>query len=439
MQRPPAVGMRIVKSACAVFLCFVIDWLRGGGTPFYSAIAAVLCMQPYVSHSVRTALNRTIGTVIGAVAGLLVLLAERMLLPSGQPIRQYLLVSACIVPLIYITVLLKKTSASYITCVVFLSITVAHGADVEPWLFALNRMIDTLIGIFVSLAVNAVRLPRRRNRRLLLIADLDVALGGENGAVDSRAAVRLGRLLAEGAKATFATSLTPEAALHLLDGVELRLPFIAFDGAVVYDPVKKSIVFHIPIPREQCIAAAELARAHGARCFLLGVAHGLLHVCLENGGDAAHWHAHSREFTAQSCICGPLPEAAQVCALVAEVSAAQADALSDQLQAAGLMVSRRALHGEEGVLLTAAAATRLESAQSLLPRVGADRIAVCGGTPGDEGLLRAADIAYASAAAPETVRREADGGVVSGAVAAVRALEKSFHARRRGPDISKTA
>ena len=103
------------------------------------------------------------------------------------------------------------------------------------------------------------------------------------------------------------------------------------------------------------------------------------------------------------------------------------------------MVSRRALHGEEGVLLTAAAATRLESAQSLLPRVGADRIAVCGGTPGDEGLLRAADIAYASAAAPETVRREADGGVVSGAVAAVRALEKSFHARRKGPDISKTA
>ena len=430
MQRPPAVGMRIIKSACAVFLCFVIDWLRGGGTPFYSAIAAVLCMQPYVSHSVRAALNRTVGTIIGAAAGLLVLLAERRLMPAGQPVWQYLLVSVCIVPLIYVTVLLRKTAASYITCVVFLSITVAHGADVEPWLFALNRMVDTLIGIFVSLAVNAVRLPRRRDRRLLLIADLDVALGGKSGAVDGRAAVRLGRLIAEGAKATVATSMTPEAALHLLDGVELRLPLIALDGAVLYDPVEKGVVSHFPIPGPQWAAAAELARAYGARCYPLGVAHGLLHVCMDNGSDAAHWRAYGRELTAQSCIYGPMPEDAQVCALVVEMAAAQADPLAGRLRETGLTVSRRALRGDEEALLTVTAATRLSAAQSLLPRVGADRIAVCAGTLGDEALMRAADIACASAAAPDTVRQRAD-GVVSGAVAAVRALERGFHARRR--------
>ena len=43
MIRPlPKLGMRIVKSAVAVFLCFVIYMIRGRGVPFYSAIAAVL-------------------------------------------------------------------------------------------------------------------------------------------------------------------------------------------------------------------------------------------------------------------------------------------------------------------------------------------------------------------------------------------------------------
>ena len=35
MTRPlPKIGMRIVKSAIAVFLCFVIHLLRGRGCPF---------------------------------------------------------------------------------------------------------------------------------------------------------------------------------------------------------------------------------------------------------------------------------------------------------------------------------------------------------------------------------------------------------------------
>ena len=61
----PKVGLRILKSALAVFLCFVVYLVRQDGMPFYSAIAAVLCMQPYVRHSFTAALNRTVGTLIG--------------------------------------------------------------------------------------------------------------------------------------------------------------------------------------------------------------------------------------------------------------------------------------------------------------------------------------------------------------------------------------
>ena len=147
MLKPPPIGMRIVKSAAAVFLCFLLSLLRGRflpflgqGVPFYSAIAAILCMQPYVSGSVKTALNRTVGTIIGAAGGTLFLLVEREAGLQEMPLLRDLLLAMCIIPLLYVTVVLKKTTASYITCVVFLRITVSHAADVNPYLFALNRM-----------------------------------------------------------------------------------------------------------------------------------------------------------------------------------------------------------------------------------------------------------------------------------------------------------
>lgn len=79
----PKIGLRIIKSAVAVFLCFVVYELRGEvGIPFYSAIAAILCMQPYVGSSKKVALNRVIATFLGGLSGMLVLLlgAEHRLL-----------------------------------------------------------------------------------------------------------------------------------------------------------------------------------------------------------------------------------------------------------------------------------------------------------------------------------------------------------------------
>ena len=79
---PPRVGMRMVKTAVAVFLCFAIDAFRGGGIPFYSAIAAVLCLQPSWQGSTQKARERTVATFLGGLAGMLVLAAERSWFPT---------------------------------------------------------------------------------------------------------------------------------------------------------------------------------------------------------------------------------------------------------------------------------------------------------------------------------------------------------------------
>lgn len=149
----PKIGMRIIKSALAVFICCVIDYFRGSGYPFYSAIAAILCMQKEIGKGIDIAKNRMIGTCIGGFCGYLALLLVNQDIFAHELIR-YAILSLCIIPVMYITLLIKKQSATYITCVVFLCVSITHGSDISPELFALNRVIDTFIGIIVSLIIN---------------------------------------------------------------------------------------------------------------------------------------------------------------------------------------------------------------------------------------------------------------------------------------------
>ena len=158
----PLPGLRILKSALAVFLCFAADAFRGGGVPFYSAIAAILCMQPDVASGLKVGINRVIGTLIGGFYGMGMLYLLRALFTGEPGLAYYAVISVSIIPLMYITVLLKKTPATYITTVVFLSVTVSHGSDLIPYVFALNRIADTLIGIFISLFINWIPFLRKR-------------------------------------------------------------------------------------------------------------------------------------------------------------------------------------------------------------------------------------------------------------------------------------
>ncbi len=112
---PPRVGMRMVKTAVAVFLCFAIDAFRGGGIPFYSAIAAVLCLQPSWQGSTQKARERTVATFLGGLAGMLVLAAERSWFPTIPALGWYALVAACLIPLLSLTVVLSRLAGVPLT------------------------------------------------------------------------------------------------------------------------------------------------------------------------------------------------------------------------------------------------------------------------------------------------------------------------------------
>ena len=129
-KKLPPIGMRIIKSSIGVAMCFVIYFLRGEqGTPFYSALAVLWCIQNRTKNTITNAVQRTIGTAIGAVYGLIFILFTLNVSNLGYGFLHYILLSLLIVPVIYTTVLLKRGNASYFSCVVYLSIVVNHLTD----------------------------------------------------------------------------------------------------------------------------------------------------------------------------------------------------------------------------------------------------------------------------------------------------------------------
>lgn len=153
---PFKVGLRIIKTVIAVFLCFLLDFFRASSVPFYAAIAAILCMQQDMENSLKKAKNRELATIIGGVCGALFLLCERVFFHIQPELLRDLILSLMLIPLIRFSLIIKMKDETFLICVVFLCITVTHETDTIPFSFAINRIIDTSLGALISLAVNNI-------------------------------------------------------------------------------------------------------------------------------------------------------------------------------------------------------------------------------------------------------------------------------------------
>lgn len=158
--RFPHIGMRTVKTVVAVFLCCVIDYLRGA-VPVQSTIAAVLCIQPDTHNSIKTAVTRIVGTIMGGLAAALMLTVFKTL---GWPLYElpfYLVMSLLLFILIFISVQAGFPEATALTCIVYLVISLSYTGWRPPFKMAIERVLDTLLGIVVAVPVNLL-LPTHR-------------------------------------------------------------------------------------------------------------------------------------------------------------------------------------------------------------------------------------------------------------------------------------
>lgn len=248
---PP--GQRIIRSVIAVWLCFVIYICRGKqGYVIFSAIAAMNGIQPYTKDMKPVVLKRIASTFIGAVWGLLLILLEREVITDGatNEILHCFLISLGVGALIYFTVLLKVEDWAYLSAVTFMSITISYLLQADPYIYALHRMLDTLIGVAVAELVNRMQLPRSRKVNTLFVSTIGRSILGENNQLSAHSRVGLNRMIEDGAKFTISTMETQARVRELLPGVNLRYPIIVMDGAALYSMKTMEYLRTVPMPEE---------------------------------------------------------------------------------------------------------------------------------------------------------------------------------------------
>lgn len=159
------IGLRIYKTGLASLICLVFSHALGG-YPFFAVVAALICMKPTLEDSLQVGFNRITGTIIGGFSGMAVLyLMTHIGLGHGDFVYQVIVVIG-IMLMIKIMVAIGRAPATVITCVVFTSILlmpITSGVGVIE--YSLMRMLDTLLGVVVSLLVNEL-LPNRHIEEL---------------------------------------------------------------------------------------------------------------------------------------------------------------------------------------------------------------------------------------------------------------------------------
>lgn len=411
----PRVGMRMVKTALAVCICFSIYILRGEeGVPVFSTIAAIICMQPHVDNSRQAAFNRIVGTLVGAAFALLILYLIRFI-PWQYRYFRYVVISFSVIPVMYVTVLLKKTGASALAGIVLLSICLSNGGQ-PPITDAVNRSVETIIGILVSLGVNSAHLPRRREKDCLFVTGFDGALYDEKSGITPYVFFELNQLLQEGMPFTIATERTPASLLSDIKELNLNLPVIAMDGAVLYDVKDKRYLATNGLDRELADAICAHADKKGYHYFRNVVWQNVLLIYYN---DFKHFKSEAEKQTYLSnrrspyrnYVNGEVPEDGIVVYILLVLKDGEADELEAELVE---MDTKRELHflrdksetpeGYCHLKIYHKNATKEYMLQRLMEGLPQKKYVAFGSNKNDLSMLAAAELSFATAdAIPEAV------------------------------------
>lgn len=235
----PKIGMRITKTTIAVLLCFIAFHLLGfTDPPLIATICAILCMQQKMADSMEISVIRIFGTSVGAFAGLIIVYLLQFL-SFDNALYNYIVISLAIIPIFYITILLGQADSGALTVIVFLCIVIADGSGEYPFAGAMIRAFETLLGVVISLAVNKICLPRKKDFDFLFITKFDQILYKQGFGMTRYCSFELNFLIQAGIPVTVVTGRTPAFLQEHMEDVKIDLPVITMDGAVLYDMNKK--------------------------------------------------------------------------------------------------------------------------------------------------------------------------------------------------------
>ena len=145
------IGMRIIKTVVAVFLCGLFAYVRKESA-FFSMIAALACVQNTATETIKSSVDRMIGTLIGGVTGIVTVYAMNDLGVIHLDLLRYLVVALLLIPIIEISLLVKKPGCASMACMVFMCLVVDPGD--KPAVYSIQRLFETFVGAALACGIN---------------------------------------------------------------------------------------------------------------------------------------------------------------------------------------------------------------------------------------------------------------------------------------------
>lgn len=175
-RRQPA--LQVAKSAVATIAAWLVaGWLIPGPLPVFAAIAALLVVQPSLNQSISKAIERSVGVVAGVVV------ASGLALAFGQSTWVVLVAIAAALALAWA---LRMTTGTSNQVAISALLVLSLGAATPG--YAVERVIETIIGAVIGFVVNLVFVPPVALAPAQRAVD---ALGGEVAASLDRLAAAL--------------------------------------------------------------------------------------------------------------------------------------------------------------------------------------------------------------------------------------------------------
>ena len=156
----PKIGLRNFKTAIAATLCALIYALIDRN-PTFACIGAVFAMNTNLQSSWETGGNRLWGTMIGGFTGMAFFYIFKqmpLLFPHSELLSELIFLFVGIMVMIVVSQIFHVNAAIPSGSVVFY-IVMLNTPENQYISYALNRMLDTGVGVILSILVN-IALPR---------------------------------------------------------------------------------------------------------------------------------------------------------------------------------------------------------------------------------------------------------------------------------------
>ncbi len=272
------IGKRTLKTTLAVFCCcmlylllkllestkyFADDFAYKWYNPFFASIATAYSIHKSKKESIIQAKRRSIASIIGGLIGIaLVMIYEiwhKWPMLIGSPIKElilpYILTSLAVIVVIFVSTTLGIPDTVFLGILTLTSVTINPSQTIQTnygiWVFGINRIISTIVGVLIALAINCFRLPHPiKNKDILFVVGIEGAVLNGKNEFSGFFKYKLNDFEERGINLSLYTTRAPMTFMPLLEGIKLRDPVLCMSGAALYDTQKNKYVYTCPLRDE---------------------------------------------------------------------------------------------------------------------------------------------------------------------------------------------